>query len=413
METICTGCSLLCDDIEAIIKDGNITVVRNLCRKGNGHYQALKTDRTKPMIDGKEVALDAAVSKAVEILKNSKNPLLCGWSNMTMEAQAAGILLARKLGATISDTSPTCQEDLMERIMDGKIPTCTLDDVRNFADTSVFWGSDPSNSHPRHLSRFSYYPRGEKRQKSYEEERICVTVDVRKSATATLCSNYYFRQPPGGDAEFAEAVLAVLDGKIPKVGDKKRMIELGTLLRKTEYGVIFPGPGMLLAMQGKMDLFERLVAKLNEITKFKVLPMPEHCNTRGYYQLMREQTGFINGVSLRGDAPAHGPEQRLAAAAKSCDAVLAVGSDPLAELPLATARALTRANVPLIAIDPHRSLTTDAAKVVIPSAMSGLEAGGTALRMDGVKIAFEPLIKPGKPDLLSDEQILARIMEAI
>ncbi|MDD1754720.1 MAG: formylmethanofuran dehydrogenase subunit B [Methanothrix sp.] len=410
---ICTGCSLLCEDIEATIKDGNITAVKNLCRKGNGHYQALKTDRTKPMIDGKEVALDAAVSKAVEILKNSKNPLLCGWSNMTMEAQAAGILLARKLGATICDTSPTCQEDLMERIMDGKIPTCTLDDVRNFADTSVFWGSDPSNSHPRHLSRFSYYPRGEKRQKSYEEERICVTVDVRKSATATLCSNYYFRQPPGGDAEFAEAVLAVLDGKIPKVGDKKRMIELGTLLRKTEYGVIFPGPGMLLALQGKMDLFEKLVAKLNEITKFKVLPMPEHCNTRGYYQLMREQTGFINGVSLRGGAPAHGPEQRLAAAAKSCDAVLAVGSDPLAELPLATARALTRANVPLIAIDPHRSLTTDAAKVVIPSAMSGLEAGGTALRMDGVKIAFEPLIKPGKPDLLSDEQILARIMEAI
>jgi formylmethanofuran dehydrogenase subunit B len=153
------------------------------------------------------------------------------------------------------------------------------------------------------------------------------------------------------------------------------------------------------------------VAKLNEITKFKVLPMPEHCNTRGYYQLMREQTGFINGVSLRGSAPVHGPEQRLAAAAKSCDAVLAIGSDPLAELPAATARAL--AKKPLIAIDPHRSLTTDAAKVVIPSAMSGLEAGGTALRMDGVKIAFEPLIKPGKPDLLSDEQILARIMEAI
>jgi formylmethanofuran dehydrogenase subunit B len=96
------------------------------------------------------------------------------------------------------------------------------------------------------------------------------------------------------------------------------------------------------------------------------------------------------------------------AAAKTCDAALVIGSDPLSALPFGTARALAR--LPLIAIDPRRSLTTDAAKVVIPSALSGLEAGGTAVRMDGVKIKFEPIIKS---ELLSDEQILIRIMEAI
>ena len=83
----------------------------------------------------------------------------------------------------------------------------------------------------------------------------------------------------------------------------------------------------------------------------------------------------------------------MVAAAKSCDAALVIGSDPLSDLPFGTARALAR--VPLIAIDPRRSLTTDAAKVVIPSAISGLEAGGTALRMDGVKISFEPVIEVG------------------
>ena len=50
------------------------------------------------------------------------------------------------------------------------------------------------------------------------------------------------------------------------------------------------------------------------------------------------------------------------------------------------------------------------ASVVIPSAISGLEAGGTAVRMDGVKIKFEPIFKS---ELLPDEQILTRIMEAI
>jgi formylmethanofuran dehydrogenase subunit B len=125
---------------------------------------------------------------------------------------------------------------------------------------------------------------------------------------------------------------------------------------------------------------------------------------------MLDQTGFINSVSFRGGAttPTHGPEQSVVRAAKTSDAALVIGSDPLSSLPFGTARALAR--IPLIAIDPRRSLTTDAARVVIPSAISGLESGGTALRMDGVRISFEPLVESDK---LSDEQILARIMEAV
>ena len=403
---VCTGCSLLCEDIELVFKAGAISQVKNLCRKGQGHFQALFTQRSKPMIDGQEVTLDQAIGKAAEILKNAKSPLLYGWSNSTLEAQIVGLELAKKLGATIDNTSSFCHGILMERILTGKIPTSTLDDVRNYADTSVFWGADPSNSHPRHLSRFSYYPRGEKRQKSYEEERTCIVVDVRKSATARLCSNYYFRLPPGGDAEFMEAILAVLDGKIPKTGDKKRILELGSILKKTEYGVIFPGRGLVNSMQDKMDLFEKLLAKLNEITAFKVVPMVEHYNTRGFNQLLLDKTGFINRVTFRSGIAAQ--EKSLVATAKSCDAALVIGSDPLSDLPFGMAHAL--AKIPLIAIDPHRSLTTDAAKVVIPAALSGLEAGGTALRMDGVKIKFEPVIKS---EHSSDEQILTKIMEAI
>ncbi|HNX10295.1 MAG TPA: formylmethanofuran dehydrogenase subunit B, partial [Methanothrix sp.] len=278
------------------------------------------------------------------------------------------------------------------------------------ADTTIFWGSDPSNSHPRHLSRFSYYPRGEKRQRSYEEERTCMVVDVRKSSTAHMCSNYDFRVAPGGDEQFIQAILSVLDGKIPKVGDKKKMIELASLLKKTEWGAVFPGPGMLASLGDRMDSFEGMIAKLNEITTFRAIPMVEQYNARGFYELLREKTGFVNCVSFEGGAAAHGPENSVAAAGASgrFDAALVIGSDPLSSLPFGTARALMR--IPMIAIDPHRSLTTDASKVVIPSALSGLEAGGTAVRMDGVKVRFEPIIESKLP---TDEQILTRIMEAI
>jgi len=406
----CTGCSLLCEDIEAAVKDGAMGHAKNLCRKGHGHFQAVLSERTEPMIEGKKAGIDQAIAAAADMLRNSKRPLLLGWSNCTMEAQTAGIKLAMKIGATVDDASSPGLAALMERILSGKIPSCTLDDVRNFADTTIFWGSDPSNSHPRHLSRFSYYPRGEKRQRSYEEERTCMVVDVRKSSTAHMCSNYDFRVAPGGDEQFIQAILSVLDGKIPKVGDKKKMIELASLLKKTEWGAVFPGAGMLASLGDRMDAFEGLIAKLNEVTTFRAIPMVEQYNARGFCELLREKTGFVNCVSFEGGAAAHGPENSVAAAGASgrFDAALVVGSDPLSSLPFGTARAL--AQIPMIAIDPHRSLTTDASKVVIPSALSGLEAGGTAVRMDGVKVRFEPIIESKLP---TDEQILTRIMEAI
>jgi formylmethanofuran dehydrogenase subunit B len=404
---VCTGCSLLCDDIELTFKEGKISQSKNLCRKGHGHFQSLYTERISPRIDGQNVSLDQAIKKASEILKQAKHPLLHGWSTSALDAQSTGIDLAKKLGAIINSCASLCQGLVLERIFSGKLPTCYLDDVRNFADASVFWGSDPSNSHPRLLSRFAYYPRGSKRQKSYDEERSCLVVDVRKSATTKLCSNY-LRVPPGGDAEFISAIMAVMDGKIPKVGDKKRMIELGTFLRKAEFGIIFPGEAMISSLHDKMELLESFMARLNEVSTFKAIPMIEHFNTRGFCQFLHEETGFINGVSFQGGQPAHGPENCVAAAAKSCDAGLIVGSDPLSSQPLGTARSLSK--ISLIAIDPHRSLTTDAARVVIPSAISGLEAGGSAMRMDGILIEFEPVVES---DLPSDQQILSRIKEEI
>ncbi len=404
---VCTGCSLLCDDIELTFKDGKISQAKNLCRKGHGHFQSLYTERTSPKIDGQEVSLDQAIKKASEILQQAKHPLLYGWSTSALDAQSTGIGLAKKLGAIINGTSSFCQGLVMERILSGQFPTCTLDDVRNFADVSVFWSSDPSNSHPRLLSRFAYYPRGSKRQKSYEEERSCLVVDVRKSATTKLCSNY-FQIPPGGDAQFISSIMAVMDGKIPKFGDKKRMSELGTSLRKAEFGIIFPGEAMISSLHDRMELLESFIAKFNEASEFKAILMVEHCNTRGFCQLLREEAGFVNGVSFQGGQMAHSPENMVMAAAKSCDAGLIVGSDPLSSQPLGTARSL--AKMPLIAIDPHRSLTTDAATVVIPSAIYGLEAGGSAMRMDGIKIDFEPVVKS---DLPSDQEILSRIKEEI
>jgi len=405
----CTGCALICEDILYADKEA-VPQARNICRKGQAHYQSLFAERTKPMIEGRDASMEQAITRAAEILKDARSPLIYGWSNSSSEAQAVGMELAERIGAAVDDPSTYCEGLFMEKVLAGKVPSCTLDDVRNFADTSIFWGSDPSSSQPRHLSRFSYFPRGEKRQKSYEAERTCIVVDVRESPTARLCPETTYRVGPGEDLQFLEAILNVLVGKIPKIGDKKKMIELGSILKKTEYGVIFPGRGMLQSLQGKMELFLELMAQLNEVTTFKAIPVARGFNTRGFNQLLLDRTGFVKSVSFQHDKGEilHRPEDTLAGAAKRADALLALGSDPLAELPVGVARAL--AKVPIVAIESCRSMTSDAALVVIPSAISGPEAGGTAIRTDGMKVSLEPFMKT---DRLAEEQILTRIMEAM
>ncbi|HQF17460.1 MAG: hypothetical protein A4E45_00609 [Methanosaeta sp. PtaB.Bin039] len=405
---VCTGCSLLCDDIEVTLESGRIARTKNLCRKGLGRFRSLYSERASPRADGSEVDVGDAISRAAEILSGAKRPLLFGWSNSTLEAQQAGIALARKLGGVIDDTSSFCQGPLMELVIRGQMPTGTLDDVRNFGDTLIYWGSDPTSSHPRHMSRFSYFPRGEKLQKGFEEDRTAFAVDVRESPTAKIVADGYFQIPPGGDAEFIEAILSVLDGKMPKVQDKKRMISFVTTLKKAKMGFIFPGLGLVYSLKDRLDLFSQLVARLNEGVPFRVIPMVGHYNMRGFNQTLFEQTGGINQVSFADGEARRGQENGIISALDSCDAALVVGSDPVSSLPAAFARKL--AKIPVVVMDPHRNLTADLARVVIPTALSGLEAGGAALRMDGVRVELAPVVEGASP---SDAEVLARIREVV
>ncbi|MHC1631319.1 MAG: formylmethanofuran dehydrogenase subunit B [Methanotrichaceae archaeon] len=404
--TVCTGCSLLCDDIEVEFEDGKICKTKNLCRKGQGHYESLYKDRLTPMVDGSEVGLDDAISQAAEVLNGAENPLLIGWGNSTSEAQKVGLDLAKKLGAIVDDVS-FCQGFLMEKVLKGEFPTCTLDDVRNFADVSIYWGDDSSNSHPRHMSRFSYFPRGEKMQRGYDDDRNAIVIDVRKSPTAVIAADGFFRIQPGGDAEFIDALMAALSGKIPKVKDKKKMLKLGTTLKKAKFGVIFAGLGLICTLKDEIDKFTLLMSKLNEVSNYKIIPMASYYNMLGFNQILLDETGYIDRVSFK-DGINHGPQFGVIEAVENCDALMVVGSDPISNLPASISRKL--AKVPTVAIGSHNNLTTNLAKVTIPTAIPGLDSGGTALRMDGVKIEFEPVVES---DYLSDAEILARLEEAV
>lgn len=400
----CTGCALLCDDIETIVENNRITGTKNACRRGSAKIKGCK-NRLFPSISQKPADMERSIKKAAEIIKNARSPMFYGLDNSTCQAQSKGIRIAKKTNGIIDDTSSFCQGLLIERILNKKFRTCSLEDIRNKADVLIYWGSDAQDSQPRHLSRFSYFPRGELRQRGYEEDRIAIAIDVRESNTAKICKGHFYRVPLKGDREFILALIEALSGKVPAY-DTKKMLELAGILKKAEFGAIFVGLGLTYSIKEDFDIFSALADKL---PNFNIMPMVGHYNMRGFNEELFKETGYINRVKFDGKA-IHDPKYSIIESIKNkaIDALVVMGSDPLLSLPGSVISHLS--SIPVVCIDPCVTLTSKIAAVTIPCAVSGVESGGTAIRMDGKVVTFSNIIKS---DNLNDEEILDRIMEAV
>ena len=374
---VCTGCALLCDDIEAN------DCVRHACRIGAAHITG--TNRIDPMVNQSPVGMDTAIKRAAEILVSAEKPVFVGFGNSVTEAQATGIELAEKVGAEIK----TFHTGIFDDILDKKVKTCTLPEVRDYADVIIFLGCDPMNTHPRLLSRYAYYPRGEKRQHGWEEDRTAITIDLRFSHTASICKEAFVIDP-NRQIEFMDALMDALHNKVPKTTyDKKRILKLAGTLKKAEFGVIFAGTG---AVAPPRDATVRLMDRLNESSDFRLLPLAPGYNLRSIAEQLRQLRNHP------GDGGSGGMDLHEA------DCILCLGFDLMNSLP---AHGI---NGKMIVIDPNETLTSRYADVVIPCAAGGIDCAGSAVRMDGERVEI-PLIR--ESERLSDGAILKRLLEVV
>jgi len=90
------------------------------------------------------------------------------------------------------------------------------------------------------------------------------------------------------------------------------------------------------------------------------------------------------------------------------DACIIIGSDPGAHFPRACNEHLSR--IPTIVIDPFPIMSTAVATMHIPVAMTGVDAEGTAYRMDAVPLWVQKVMEPTQPD---DARLLSRIYDAV
>jgi formylmethanofuran dehydrogenase subunit B len=419
-DAVCSFCGCLCDDINVEVEDGKVKRVRHACRLGSS--KIMGHDRMQsPMIrkDGVLVAssFQEAYDRAAQILLQASKPLMYGWASTSCEAQKKGILLAEEVGAVLDSTATVCHGPSVIGIEEKGLPGATLGQVKNRADTIVFWGCNPAEAHPRHSLRYSSNSCGKFTPQGREGRKIIV-VDVRETRTSKNADKFV-RITPGSDYEVISALRMLVAGKGDTVPDevggvpKADLADLADMLKAAKFGAVFFGLGITHS-RGRyknIDNALSLVAELNSHTKFVIMPMRGHYNVGGIGQVLAWSSGYPMSVDFTRGMPYFNPGETAACdllARGDTDAALIIAADAVSNFPRATAKAL--ANIPVIQIDPYENPTTLLSDVVIPCAIAGVEVEGTAYRMDGLALRLRKMVDSSFP---SDEEILVGILESV
>ncbi|HJJ30470.1 MAG TPA: formylmethanofuran dehydrogenase subunit B, partial [Methanocorpusculum sp.] len=292
-----------------------------------------------------------------------------------------------------------------------------LGQIKNRADVIVYWGCNPIAAHPRHLSRYSTYATGAFRPEG-RSNRTLIVVDIRETDTAKL-ADIFVQVNPGGDFALFNALRAVVRGERDVIPDNVAGVErnvifkVADILLAAKFGSFFTGIG-LTQSRGKYKNVRagiELVDELNRYTKYTLTPLRGHWNVDGTNQMFSLVAGYPYAVDYSRGIVHYNPGETSGVdilAKKEADAVLILGTDLGAHFPRETVEHLARINT--VVIDPFLSLSTAIAKLHIPVAAVGIDAEGTAYRLDGVPIHVKKVFTT---DMLSDEEILTKILAEI
>jgi formylmethanofuran dehydrogenase subunit B len=426
-DVVCPFCGCLCDDIEVYVdlKENKIVETANACVLGTAKFMSANDVShriTTPMIreNGKlkEVSIDDAIEKAAQILVDAEWPLLYGWASTECEAQSVGVELTEEVGGVIDQTASVCHGPSILGVQDIGLSGATLGEIMNRADLIIYWGCNPVHAHPRHMSRYSVYRRGFFTERGVKD-RLMVVVDPRETHTAKL-ANLFIQPKPGTDFELISAIRTVLAGDelaVDEVGGvtKEEITDLVNILKNSKLGIVFFGLGLTMS-PGKhrnIDIALSLIRDLAAFTKFLICPMRGHWNVTGIGQVLAWQTGYPFAVDFSRGYPRYGPGEFTSNEVLTrgeVDAALVIAADAVANFPLQAAKRL--AEIPLIAIDPHQTPTTELADVLLPCSIAGIEAEGTGYRMDGVPIRVKQVMEAPE-GCLSDKEILERLLAKV
>ena len=413
----CLACGCLCDDIRVVVESGRIVEADHACSIGRPWFLASRPGAGFPpvSIDGQPAELNRAIERAADILRTAQAPLLWGLSGTTVEAVSAALAIADRVGAVV-DLAGSAGELARLRAFQrvGQV-SATLGEVKDRADVVVFWGVDPLTSHPRHWERYSVGPRG-RFVPGGRAGRFVIVVDSEPSETSRA-ADLFLQYEPNRQAETLAVLRCLARGIALDPGRVDRstglslpiLEDLNDRLKRARFGAFFFDSELGRGKAGArtVEAALTLVRDLNHGRRFVAMEMGGPGNGSGASAVLGWQAGANSNVDFGLGYPRHLPgEANLAARLErgEVDVALIIADDPRSILaPEALARL---GSISTIVIAPGATGPGRPSAVAFDVARTGIEAGGTVGRSDGVMLPLRPAVSA---DLPTDREILVAI----
>ncbi|MBY0522874.1 MAG: formylmethanofuran dehydrogenase subunit B [Gemmataceae bacterium] len=412
----CTVCGCVCDDLRVTVDRGRIVQAAGACSLAEPWFLGQDT-RQPPVaeIEGQSVPLEAALKRAAEILRSSASPLIYGLARSSTDGQRAAVSLAEFAGATIDTNAALCHAPSISALQEVGESTCTLGEAKNRADLVIFWGSNPVESHPRHLERYSLFPKG-RCTADGRAGRTLVVADVKPTATSHL-ADVFLTIEPGRDFEVLTTLRSLVRGTPVTTNSPGAPIhqlkDLAQRMKACRYGVVFFGLGLSMTGRGQhnVEALLLLVTDLNAHTRFCARRMRIQGDVAGADTVLTWQTGYPFAVNMARGYPRYNPGEFSAPSMleqKDVDACLLVGSEGIVHFS-EPAMAHLR-GIPTIALDYPTVPSYLPPTVRFTTSVYGVHQPGTAYRMDGVPIPLRTVLPSAYP---SDGDVLRGIQKLL
>ncbi len=415
---VCTGCSLLCDDIAVEMENGKIQNTHHVCARGYGRFYQVdfKYRLLQPFknVNGQRqvISYDNAIENILNLFKNAKKPIFYGWASTTSEAQQKGIQLAQKFKAIIDCASTYSIGAAVQQFIQKNIEVPKLSDIKDNADLLIFWGCNPTASHIRLLSKYALLARGANTDRGMED-RTAVTIDIRATDMKRF-SEEFLKIQPGSDKALLDSIIQIMQGKsldsdnvahIPK----KTIYNIANLIKEARFGVMFFGNGYMKTQDNMDALIQFLETLKNMQIRFGAIPLDGGYNAIGFNKNLKKCVNQDLNADFSQSPTIQGKQLLMDLLRKGeADLLFNMGADPIANLPFHMSKLI--AKIPIITIDVQQTPTTKLSTIVMPTTIPGIESSGTAYRLDFEPITLKNFLSPPK-GIHSDDEIMADLLK--
>jgi formylmethanofuran dehydrogenase subunit B len=384
----CPACGLLCDDVQL----ENNQILNTNCAKGVAFFTQ-KSAENIPQIAGKPASLQAAISKAAQLLKKSKKPIFTGLSTDVAGFRALHNL-SKKTNARMQHMNAQSMARNMRVLQSTGWQTTTLTEVKNRADVIMCIGTDIVSHNPRFFERFVDVDGMFIGAKQREIIMIGENLSLKRVKKHALKGAWILDCMTSDLPEITAVLRALVAGKQLKA-TKVAGVKVSDLqavadkLKQAKYAVLtwvakdLDFPHAELTIQNITET----VAILNTTTRAAGLPLG---GSDGDTSANNTNT-WLSGLALNDDHVEH-------------DCVVWVNSfSP----EIILSKSPKKSNKPLIVIGNVNSQLEQIPDVFIPIATPGLDCSGTLFRVDSSVIL--PLNKVHESDLPTLSEVVSEI----